>query len=764
MNLNKLFRRLSIRAKLAIAFSLIALAPLALVSLLGTSVTVTQLRHAAKETLSHDLDLVQDRTAGAFRQAERHVTFVATSVIGPLILGDAEPSQWALAERVISAFLAPEPALFQIRLVDRDGLIRLVGSAEGSRSWPDGGKDDGGAYYAWRAESLSPGDVMVIPVELRSGSVSDADGAVPAIAFLVPVHDATGRYAGVVVGEAYASVLLGNLDVGSPTLRGTTGLIDAEGLFLYHSARKHDWASLLASRGDVNLQASFEPAVARAILSGTAGTALTSDGRFVEYRPLWSGHERMPPLILYREVPPAPFAAPVRRFLALVATSGVVVVTAVLVLGHLAARQFTLPIYQLRAGARRLMQGRLEAPLVVETNDELEDLARDFTAMAATVSRQREELARLLGERTRSLQATHAELNDILAHSADAIIGLDREDRVRVWNHGAEALFGYAAAEAVGKPVCALIGPNGEGSEAELAFIHEELRTRGSVVNFRASRVTRDGAPIPVTLTQTLIRAGDDTRSLGSSLIIRDHRAQVQVEEQMQRSERLAAMSIMAAGLAHELNNPLGIISGRIECMKRDARTRRAGPAFMRDLDVLQENVMRLVGITSGLVQFARDEKRIGAVDLAAMARRVIGILEPTFVTRGVHVGLTTVDEPLAVTGDEKALETVMVNLLLNAADATPAGRRVDLSVRSAERRNVVEVEVRDTGCGIAGENLRKIFEPFFTTKSARGGTGLGLAVCRNVVEQHRGEIRVESVEGAGSSFTVRLPACAEAA
>ncbi|MBI4500869.1 MAG: PAS domain S-box protein, partial [Gemmatimonadetes bacterium] len=418
--------------------------------------------------------------------------------------------------------------------------------------------------------------------------------------------------------------------------------------------------------------------------------------------------------------------------------------------------------YQLREAVARLARGEAEESLAIETNDELEDLAADFAAMSRALARYRDELEQLVTERTRALRQTHAELADILANSADAIIGLDPERRVRVWNRGAEQLLGYPAAEVLGRELDSLLLPPGPAAERELAFIQRELTRRGAIVNHRTHRLAKDGRLIPVSLTLTLLR--DETgRPVGSSAVLRDTSRQAQLEERMRRSERIAAASVMAAGLAHEINNPLAIIANRVECMEREVVRCCPGCFLDEDLSVLREHTARLSALTSDLLRLARDDDAGPApVSMAEMTRHVAGLLEHIFATRGLQLEVEAGEAIPPLVGSEGALETVCMNLLLNAADATPAGGAVGVATRVAASGNAVELEVWDTGPGVPPELHQRIFEPFFTTKGAAKGTGLGLAVCRNVVERHHGEIRVEGRKGGGSRFIVSLPLSAE--
>jgi signal transduction histidine kinase len=257
-------------------------------------------------------------------------------------------------------------------------------------------------------------------------------------------------------------------------------------------------------------------------------------------------------------------------------------------------------------------------------------------------------------------------------------------------------------------------------------------------------------------VTQSRILNGEH-EVVGSSLVIRDRRAQNRLEEQMRRSERLAAVSIMAAGLAHEINNPLAILGNRIELMERElGRTDRVD-RFRKDLGVLGTHVERIRGLTTDLLAFAREDgDERTCIMLPDVVDRVVRLLGKTFRAKGLELEFTTRGKIPAVNGQENAIETVFVNLLLNAAQATTPGGKVTIELQ-AQGTEWVACEVRDTGPGVPKQLKARIFEPFFTTKGDEGGTGLGLAVCRTIVERHRGTIRVES-DDAGGCFVVEFP------
>jgi len=755
INVNKLFPRLSIRVKLAIAFALVALGPLAVVSFMGARETVRQIESNARNALAYDLEMAETATAREMQAAEQHVDLITKIVQGPL-LADRPITGRALTEAqwVVSSLLRTEPSLYQVKLVDAAGQYRLVVRASGADPLPA----EGGEYYAWRASIMQPRTRLIFPVEVAGPGGSGLGQPLPAVAILFPLHGPTGEFLGAVIGEAYASALFAQLDHASPGLTGVTGLVDEEGHFLYHSERKRDWATLLATRDQVSVRSDFPRDVADAILSGRTGALVTPDQNLVSFQPLSLGGSSRSKLSLYRAVPLATLRAPARGFIASVLLAAALVTLLVIGLAMVAADQFTKPIFRIRNATWRLARNEPVQPLGVETNDEFEDLARDFTLVAQQIAEHRAQREAFIAERTTLLEQTHAELTDILEHSADGIIGLDPAGVVRIWNHGAERLFGYSCDEAIGRHIDDVLRPSDDKAVRERTVLQREFEREHAVVNFLTEVLAKDATPIRITLTQTQITAPGG-RSLGSSLIVRDNRLQSRLEDQMRRSERLAVISVMAAGLAHEINNPLAIIGNRIECMQRDIRDHWSDSPLAADIDTLQQHVERLRDLTSSLLRFARDEQQdAGPIALGAVAESTVALLRRTFATRRLDLALVVESPVPSIVGHEKAIETVIVNLLLNAADATPAGGVVTLTIRASAGNDAAEIEVCDTGPGVPAGLRERVFEPFFTTKEAGRGTGLGLTVCRSIIDRHRGTILLDMAPGGGCRFVVRLP------
>lgn len=764
MNLNRLFPRLSITAKLAIAFVLLALVPLALVSLFGTFFTVQQMRERERELLEHDLETVGQRTARSLGDLVQQVGHIADLGLADRILdGDRVPAG-GLAEAVRTYLIADSSGLFRVKAVDSRGQVVVEVRRSG-----DGDAGATGAaqpLYLWLASEMEEGETRVIPVELRSGQGADL---IPAVAVVRVVRDAAGRVRGAVVGEASAARIFTEIDRASPEVAGVTGLVDGEGRFLYHTRRKRDWATLLARRNEESVASDLPESVATAVLSGEVGTIRTQDGVVVTYRPLRVAGLSVSPFGLYRTFSQATLGGSVRQFLVATSVAAVFIVLSVLGVAVVAARQITRPLRVLRTAARQVTGGASHEPLNIETNDEIQDLSEDFEHMAAEVDRHRRRLESAVEERTHELRRTQAELSRIVSLSADGIVGLDSAGRIRLWNRGAERLFGFKSEEALNRDLDDLILPEGPRSLREQAYLRRSVQESGAVIAHQTTRKAKSGELVPVGITQTLLE--DEQGELaGSSVIFRDTRMQEQIQEQMRRSERLSAMSMMAAGLAHELNNPVAVLDNRLELMEREATRSEeayrseAGDPLRKDLAVLREQVRRVGSITEDLLRFARDETdEMSPLQVNDVVLRVVRLLDRVVAAEGVGLEYRLADDLPRVMASATAVETVLVNLVLNAQQACSPEGMMTVTTRTRGSSGRVEIEVRDSGPGVSDELRSRIFEPFFTTKADRGGTGLGLAVCRALMDRHGGTINLAGGNGNGAVFVLGFPAFGDA-
>lgn len=254
--------------------------------------------------------------------------------------------------------------------------------------------------------------------------------------------------------------------------------------------------------------------------------------------------------------------------------------------------------------------------------------------------------------------------------------------------------------------------------------------------------------------TAELATVGAAVDRMAEAIAERESQLKEATQRQISRSEKLASIGRLAAGIAHEINNPLtGVLMFAHLLQEKGGRDEEDA----KDLDVIVSETERVRGIVRSLLDFARQSPPSKELlDINGVVREVLKLIH-----KQAERGNVVVDEQLGdplppVLGDRNQLAQVLVNLSLNAIEAMPDGGR--LSVSTGARNGRVVIVVRDTGCGIKAENLDRVFDPFFTTKPPGEGTGLGLSVSYGTVEQHGGELTVESREGEGTAMTVALP------
>ncbi len=234
-----------------------------------------------------------------------------------------------------------------------------------------------------------------------------------------------------------------------------------------------------------------------------------------------------------------------------------------------------------------------------------------------------------------------------------------------------------------------------------------------------------------------------------------------ETQEQLHNAEKLASIGQLAAGVAHELNNPLGTIMLYSSLLKKSAEKREITENFSEDLNQIIDEANRCKNIVGNLLNFARHGKlRISEVNVVSAISEIVKNLSinPVCSCANISINNNLKEEERFIDGDSDQIKQVFLNLINNACEAVEETeiKNITLSIKK-DNENLL-VDVIDTGCGIPEENIKKLFTPFFTTKKIGKGTGLGLAISYGIVKMHKGDIRVQSRVGKGTSFSVRLP------
>ena len=331
------------------------------------------------------------------------------------------------------------------------------------------------------------------------------------------------------------------------------------------------------------------------------------------------------------------------------------------------------------------------------------------------------------------------------------ILAVDLEDRIDGWNAQMESMYAVPRAEALRQPLSSLFPPD---------FIAEYARVKndpGVHTLYKFRLVTRSGdvRTANITLAPLLDK---DQAAVGRIILMDDITERVQLEAQLMQADKLSSIGLLAAGVAHEVNTPLAVISSYTQMLSKQVRD---DERLSQMLHKITQQTFRASEIVNGLLNFSRTSgTEFAPLNMNTVLQETLTLLEHQFRTAGIRIQLDLDASLPEILGHTGKLQQVFLNLFLNAKDAMTNGGVLHIST---EANGHVSVVISDSGSGIAQENLRRIYDPFFTTKSAvregqRRGTGLGLAVSYGIIQEHAGKIHVESELGHGTTFHLEFP------
>jgi len=344
------------------------------------------------------------------------------------------------------------------------------------------------------------------------------------------------------------------------------------------------------------------------------------------------------------------------------------------------------------------------------------------------------------------------EFNENIVESINVgILAIDLDDRIESWNAQMEAMYAMSRSEAIGQ-VLRTVFP------AEFCDAVDKFRSESGVHNLYKFRLTTragEQRSVNAAIAPLLSR---DFKTVGRIILVDDITERVALEAQLAQTDKLSSIGLLAAGVAHEINTPLAVISSYAQMLAKQMRgDARLGPV----LDKITQQSFRAAEIANGLLNFSRTSTtEFKETNLNQVIRDTLSLLEHQFKTAQVQVELDLTPDLPAIHGNSGKLQQVFLNLLLNAKEAMPGGGRLRVATLV---NGHVEALVSDSGAGIAPEHLKRIYDPFFTTKTAprpgdKRGTGLGLSVSYGIIQEHAGKIHVESAIGAGTTFHLEFP------
>lgn len=350
------------------------------------------------------------------------------------------------------------------------------------------------------------------------------------------------------------------------------------------------------------------------------------------------------------------------------------------------------------------------------------------------------------------LKASESKYRMLFESSQDAIVIIDSTTEIADINPSGVQLFGFKdRAEACSVETAYQLF--WDTRDAESFF--ETVRQGHSIKGQEYALVDRQGKKRIVMISATQ-RTDDEGNFNGIDASLRDVTEKRKMANQLAQTEKLASIGQLASGVAHEINNPLGVIHCYSNLI---AKTVAPETQIMNDIKTIQKHTDQCKSVVEALLNFARvSESATALTDIHACIEEMLDVLETQMKNDGIQVRRRFAEELPPLTLDAHKIRQVLMNLLINARQALSGGGTIEIRTDIDKSQAAVLLEISDTGTGIPEKYIGKIFDPFFTTKSAGQGTGLGLSVSYGIIKQHGGDIRVKSRIGQGTTFTILLP------
>ncbi|HYX70112.1 MAG TPA: ATP-binding protein, partial [Terriglobales bacterium] len=331
------------------------------------------------------------------------------------------------------------------------------------------------------------------------------------------------------------------------------------------------------------------------------------------------------------------------------------------------------------------------------------------------------------------------------------VLAVDLADRIEFWNSQMEVMYALPRAQAVGQPLSTVF---------PAAFAEEFYRVRptAGIHNLYKFRMETSAGDTRITNVAIAPLVTKKFQVVGRLIIVDDITERIDLESQLTQAEKMSSIGLLAAGVAHEVNTPLAVISSYAQMLSKQVQDDEKKSAL---LEKITRQTFRASEIVNNLLNFSRTSgTEFGAVSLNKVIKDTLTLLEHQLKTSRIKVQDELADDLPAIHGNAGKLQQVFLNLFLNARDAMPSGGTLTVATSNGSS---VQVLVADTGSGIAQEHIHRIYDPFFTTKNGTQGgqprgTGLGLAVTYGIIQEHAGKIRVESQPGEGTRFYLQFP------
>lgn len=359
------------------------------------------------------------------------------------------------------------------------------------------------------------------------------------------------------------------------------------------------------------------------------------------------------------------------------------------------------------------------------------------------------------------LRRSNAFLQNLILSSVDAVIAADMTGRLLIFNDAASEISGYSPKEALSTLNIRDVYPDDGAREIMKMLRSNDHGGRGKLKSLQTEFVGKNGKVIPVSLNAAIVYENDqEVATIG---FFHDLRETLEMKKQLERTqiqllqaEKMASLGKLAAGVAHQLNNPLGGITLFARLVMEEYRLEEGA---REDIQRILRDAERCKDTVKELLEFARQtQHEMRLLEVNQAISRTLFLLENQTLFQNIEIQRDFSDKLPQIRGDTQQLNHMFMNIILNAAQAMEGKGKLSLSTRLSDAGDAVVIQISDTGPGIPEEILPRIFEPFFTTKEEGQGTGLGLSLVYGIVENHGGAIQAANNQPTGTHFKIELP------
>ncbi len=359
------------------------------------------------------------------------------------------------------------------------------------------------------------------------------------------------------------------------------------------------------------------------------------------------------------------------------------------------------------------------------------------------------------------LYRSNAFLRNLISSSVDCVIAADKKGKILIFNDPARKLFGYTEDEAINRLTVREIYPGNHAFEVMRNLRSEEYGGKGKLKFYQTDIITKTGEIIPIKLNASIIYEKD--REVATIGFFHDLREQLRMKDELQKTqlqllqaEKMSSLGKLAAGVAHQLNNPLGGITLFAKLIQEEYDLEEK---VKEDLNRILRDAQRCRDTVKELLEFTRQTHHLMRPhDINEAISRTLFLLENQVLFQNIDIAKDLDASLPPVRADIQQLNHLFMNIILNAAQAMEGKGKLTVKSSLLPDRDRICIEISDTGIGIPEEILPRIFEQFFTTKEEGKGTGLGLSLAYRIVENHGGNIMAKSKQGQGTSFFIEIP------